>query len=49
MSEHDAPEWQAPTDEQLRRALVLVGHPERARLFYPGRPTRESTHLARHS
>jgi hypothetical protein len=34
MSEHDAPEWQAPTDEQLRRALVLVGHSERARLFY---------------
>lgn len=34
MSEHDAPEWRVPTDEQLRRALVLVGHPERARLFY---------------
>jgi len=34
MSKHDAPEWQAPTDEQLRRALILVGHSERARLFY---------------
>lgn len=36
MTERDAsaPEWQAPTDEQLGRGLILVGHPERARVFY---------------
>ena len=36
MSEHDAiaAEWEAPTDEQLGRALVLIGHPERKRLFF---------------
>lgn len=27
-------EWVAPTDDQLGRALVLIGHPERARIFY---------------